>query len=240
MIFYRFSILLVAVSCIHCGKHDIENFGYVRQVNAAGGEAAVNWPDRFEEAVNQNKDDEFKNLLEEDEAQFNVLLKNGRTPLIHSVISGSNYFIYLLLQKDVDIDQTDTQGKTALDYAVEMQKDRAQLMLNPDLQIQFQSVLFLKIIEDSDDVASEVKRLLESGTDPNYMDTDMGETPLTMAIKKKSLAVTTLIRWTDPELGLTPVDINLPNMEDKKPLTIALETNFRRAILALQALSAEE
>lgn len=240
MIFYRLSILFVAVFCIHCGKHDIENFGYVRQVNAAGGEAAVNWSDRFEEAVNQNKEDEFKNLLEEDEARFNALLKNGRTPLIHTVISGSNFFIYLLLQKDVDINQADAQGKTALDYAIEMQKDRAQLMLNSDLQIQFQGTLFLKIAEDSDDVAIEVKRFLESGTDPNFIDTETGETPLTMAIKKKSLAVTTLIRWTDPELGLTPVDINLPNIEDKKPLTIALEINFRRAISALQALSAEE
>lgn len=222
-----------------CGKHEIENYGYTRQVNAASEEQATTWQDRFEQIVNQNKTEDF-NLLLNEEADYNALLKNGRTPLIHAVISGTPMFVYLLLQKNVDPTLLDDQGKTAEDYAIELQKDRVALMLNPDKQKDFQIQLFNSILNDGDNVSIEVKNYLEAGTNPNFIDEQTGETPLTQAIKVKSIAVTSIIRWTDPDFGLTPTNINMPNAQNEKPLAVALKINFKKAAKALQDLAAEE
>ncbi len=225
-----------------CGKHDIENFGYTRQLNAEVADAAVTWQDRFELAVNQNNLEDVQALLSEadDEAiDFAILLKNGRTPLTHAVVSGSTFIVYLVLQKNIDVHFVDGLGKSAMDYAAELNKERVKLLLEPDLQMQLQDEFYLAVQNEGEDVASLVKAYLEAGVDPNFIYEKTGETPLTQAIKIKSIAVLQIIRWTDKELGLTATNINLPNVELKKPLAIAIEIKLNKVIKALEDLSAE-
>jgi ankyrin repeat protein len=256
--FYLFSYLNLLLSpflilCLSltfgvlgCGQHDIKNFGYTRQVTAEVAEAAVTWQDRFEEAINQNKNDEIESLLAEDSnvpglepVDFTVLLKNGRTPLTHAVVSGSAIVVYWLLQKNVDVTAIDGLGKTAMDYAIELNKERVKLLLDSNLQIQLQDEFYNAILADGEDVAILVKSYLEAGVNPNFVYEQTGETPLTQAIKIKSIAVIQIIRWTDKELGLTATDLNLPNQELKTPLTVAQEINFKKVVKALEELNAQ-
>ncbi len=235
--------LILAISILGnflgCGKHDVENFGYTREVTPESGATALTWQDRFLEAVNLNKTDEVQALINEADTEaidFSMLLKNGRTPLTHAVVSGSAIYVYWLLQKDIDVSLADSLGKTALDYAIELDKERVKLILDPNLQIQLQNEFYTAILADGEEVSAEVKTYLEAGVDPNFIFEETGETPLTQAIKIKSVAVLQILRWADKDFGLTSTDLELPNREGQTPLSIATSMNYTRVLKAMNDL----
>ncbi len=109
----------------------------------------------------------FHKLLEAKNYRFIALLidlemgledKNseGRTPLLHAASKGLPELVKLLLTKRVDTEQVDFQGKTALDYAIEL--DSAPMV---QLLLRKVKTLNLASIVSRLNPSSTVKKLLE-------------------------------------------------------------------------------
>ncbi len=224
--FFFLAFLLLAA----CGRHDISNFGYTKELKAQEGDKAVTWLDFMENAIDQVDVDQFNELLN-DTTDINSLLKNGRTPLTHATSKKLVPFVYQLIQKGAALDVVDTTGKTAMQYATELNTSGeferiiyflTEPLLQQELQKKMQEELIAVITADGDEVSLQVENLLKKGVNPNFTDVS-GETPLTLALKVMSLSSSLLINWKDPEAqGLYAVDVNLANQIGEKPLTVIL------------------
>jgi ankyrin repeat protein len=240
---FVFTLLIMA----GCGKHDIQNFGYTKETSAAEGDKPTTPADFIKLAIEQNDRAAFEKILSAG-YEVNTILKNGRTALIHSVYNQNAFFAYELIKKGADVSLTDSDGKTALDVAVDLEQGRIELMLNPEKQAEKQRLLIAALRNDGDNVDPEVNALLKDGTDPNFTVTaemeallpappdwveeapvTLGETPLTLALKVKSLATGGLVSWSDPGFGINVVDVNLPNAAGEMPLTLAKKNKGPKA-----------
>lgn len=130
----------------------------------------------------------------------------------------------------------DDDGKSSVDHA-KANSPRIFLLLDQEQQLLKGTELVTMIDAKRD---TKVFELLGAGVNPNFIDEASGETPLTKAIlsigkkvganptaQEKALkrAITIarfLIEWQDKELGVTTIDINLPNREGFTPLGFAI------------------
>ncbi|KAL3098672.1 hypothetical protein niasHS_000459 [Heterodera schachtii] len=65
-----------------------------------------------------------RQLLFSPEVDRNICDKDGQTPLIHAVICGHRETAELLITNGANVEKVDNFGKTALNYAIEMNDDK--------------------------------------------------------------------------------------------------------------------
>lgn len=227
---------IVLTSLIACGKHETQNFGFTNNKTASQGSQPTTVDDFLMLYIDTSDRTGFEKTLDEG-ADINLVLKNGRPLLVHATVSNNPLFVSILVRRGADLTLADGAGKTALQHALELKKNRIVMILDPTQQQIKQQELFQAITDEDVDA---VDRGLKAGADPNFVH-ESGETPLTQSIQIKAIGVfRTVARWQDPELGVTGTDVNLPNAAGVTPLKLATEKNYKNFITDLKKLNAVE
>lgn len=224
-----------------CGVHESTGFGFT-QNNATNDQVkAVTIEGKIKTAMDTADYNSFISLMSE-EVSINLRLPEtgDATMLIYSAYKDLPQFTYYLLKQNADKELVDENGLTALDVAQKTGgRLRVQTLLDPDRQktgqIQMMDAVKKKKVKTLED-------LLVAGIDPNFIDEETGETPLTRSIlvKKAGNVVGMLSQWSDPGFGISKIDINFPNRENYTPLGYAILNNNEDAIRILKALNAKE
>lgn len=239
--------LFFALVCLFftaCGKHESENFGFIKTEVAEKDDAIDSPAEKIKVSIDTGDREAFEALLNEN-IDVNIVLEEGQTALIYATIEGRDYFVFLLMKKGADTTLIDSSGQTALQYAVKLERVRIQLLLDPSQQAALQEKLIETITNDSDEVFMEVSQLLAEGADPNFVHAT-GETPLTLAIQVLSNSATALINWRDEGFEITATNLNLPNAAGLKPLAVAKthskqkHNTIKKIISTLTEINAEE
>lgn len=208
-----------------CGEHESSNNGTIKGKSTLQGDQASTVEEFLSKAISGGDKVEFlKNL--QWVTDVNGLTKDGRTYLILSVMSNKPYFVQELLKKGADPALADSTGKTAVDYAVDNNLIRIQLMLDQSKSLTYQADLFTHVEKGA---TTNVGNLLAEGVNPNVHN-EVGETPLTLALKtfqtqkKSSLLLTALkiTEWNDEEFSLSATDVNFRNQQGESPLQLVL------------------
>ncbi len=222
--------LLIAMTA--CGQHKSENAGTSR-----GGDSFTGQRDKLISAIEEGDHATIQAMIKKG-LDVNLKLANGRTPLIHATVQSRVKIINLLLKHGANKALTDSQNKTALDYAKDSGDTRAWLLLDAEKQIQEKAILIAAIKSKR---LLKVGTQLENGTDPNFADmANAGETPLTLALElKASLIAERIAGWKDP-LEITNTDVNLANQTGVRPLTKARQQSLSDLIQLLESLGAKE
>jgi hypothetical protein len=225
-ILFCWFLLLIA-----CGKHTSESFGFTNNSNTKQGSQANSPEELLMKAIAEGDETLFSKTLTEE--NLNLRLRDGRTPLIQSVISDKPQFVLTLVQKGADILLVDQLQKTALDYARELGRTRIELLLDANKSLQLEMEFLSLVLKGA---TSGVKTALENGVNPNFLNAD-GETPLTLALKqfvsenKPSfiLVAIAIAEWSDEAFKLTATDIHLANALGETPFFLVQRLEVTKA-----------
>ncbi len=236
LLFYFLLTLLI----VHCGSHKSENYGFIS--NSDVNEVVQDKSDGGKIKTLMDKNDllAFKKLITSKNIDEPLPETNGATPLIYASLKNLAPFAFFLLNQGANVDIKDNEGQTAAEKAREIWGEgRIIMLLDPQLQEQGRIDFFTAVSRKR---VPTIEKLLNDGVDPNFIDEDSGETPLTRSISlvKGNHITRFLATWKDETLGISGTDINLPNREGKTPLTVARENNNQEAIDLLKSLNAEE
>lgn len=233
-----FLILLIVTAC---GKHTSENFGYMSNGDVSENIKATTLSGKIKTSMDTNNFEDFKSLLQQS-GDINLRLPDteNATPLIYSAVKDLPLFANYLVKQGADLKLLDDNGKTAEQRALDTGgRERILLILDPSRQQQMQGELFIAVSKKK---VLTISELLKAGVDPNFVDTETGETPLTKSItlKKAANVAKALVDWKDPGFGVTNTDINFPNQQGFTPLAYAIEKKNTDIIELLKALNAKE
>ncbi len=237
----KFSLIVILLSIfVGCGSHKSENFGYVsnNDVNEVVDDKSLGGQIKL--SMDSGDIDSFKNLITLSNLNVRLPESNNATPLIYAAIKNLSPYAYHLIKLGAVTDLKDDANKTALDHALEIWgQGRIIMLLDPQIQMQGQKELMTAVKRKR---VPSIEKLLNDGIDPNFIDEESGETPLTQSVLLVKGAHVTgfLANWKDVSLGISTTDINFPNSKGQTPLGFAIENNNREVIDLLRSLNAKE
>lgn len=217
MEFIKLMLVLMLSSLAACGQHSSES----RYFQKVGEETII---DESQEPLDQMQ----RAIFDGDIGKVNKLLENGikvdaQLPSGRTILAEATYYvkvkiIRLMIQLGADISQSKIEGEELIKWC-EQHPDRNKLLRallkNP---LEDKTEMMLAVLEGK---FQSVKILLQEGVSANFIDSDTGESPLTIAIKKK-LINTLRALFTDSQL-----DVNLKNTQGESPLQISKKLNLR-------------
>lgn len=234
MLSSKYSALLLSSVLVlsACGEHNSNNTSYRRDKgDVFVGSDPADDMGRMSKAIGTDDLSGVTDLLDAG-LDVNTMLPNGRSLLIDATVQVKYRIIAELLARGADVDLQDASGRTALDHAQTFSADgtpiynRAWILLDNEAQISQRQEL-MKFAGRGSSAAPILTLLQEIGVDPNFLDEATGDTPLTLAIrKKKKISAEALAIWTDcptPSscIRLTAIDLNLPAADGMTPLALA-------------------
>ncbi len=234
-------IILLAFILIACGKHESESSGFTATGNLNEGLKDGSTQGLLKTAMDAGELPTFLALIAQGvPVDTRLLDAKNSTLLIYSATKNLPKFTYYLVTNGADLQLTDDDGNTAFQVAESIgSRDRVLMILDPNRQKQAQLELFDAVKKKK---VSTILAKLNAGADPNFVDEEAGETPLTQSVllKKAANVIKILAEWKDPEIGLTATDINFPNRAGVTPFGFAILNNNTDAITILKNLNAKE
>lgn len=237
----RTLFILTLLVLAACGKHESESSGFTATGNVNEGLQDGSSEGQLKTAMDTGNYAAFLSLI------TNGALVNTRLPgtknatlLIYSATKNLPKFAYFLIQNGADITLVDDDGKTAYEVAEHIGgRDRILMLIDPNRQKQAQLELWDAVKKKK--VTTIIAKLNE-GADPNFIDEDSGQTPLTQAmlLVKAANVIKILAEWRDPDFGTTGTNIDFPNRDGLTPLAFAVLKNNTDAIQILKTLNAKE
>jgi ankyrin repeat protein len=233
--------VIISFLFISCGQHESSNYGFSANGDISDGLKASTIPGKLKTAMDTGDKEEFVKLMTDD-VDVNTRLPDTKnaTLLIYSAIKNVPLITHFLINRGADIALTDDDGKTAFERAEEIgNRERILMLIDSDRQKEAQMALMEAVIRKK---VQTIEDLLVAGTDPNFIDEETGETPLTRSVLlKKGTHVTKFIaEWKDPGFDVSATDIDFPNREGFTPLGYAIEKNITDVIDVLKSLNAKE
>ncbi len=235
------SVVLFVSGIVGCGSHESTSVGFTQNSGSSDGLKAGTLDGQIKTSMDTGDFALFTNLMASGQ-DVNTRLPDtgGATLLIYSSLKNLPKFTYYLLAQNADPYLTNEEGQTAFAVAEAVgNRTRILMLLDPERQKAAQ-------VEVMDAVKRKkvptIDSLLKAGLDPNFIDEETGETPLTRAItvNKATHVVEFIAKWGDPELGISATDINFPNREGLTPLAYAISLNKEDIVTVLRSLNARE
>lgn len=232
---------LCIIMLFGCGSHKSENFGFTQNGDVSNGLKADTVEGKLKTAMDTVDFPTFSKLLAEG-ASPDLRLPNTKnaTLLIYSAVKNLPKFAHTLIQAGADNTLVDDDNKTAFQHAEEIgNRDRILMLIDPERQKQAQIDLLDAIKKKK---VPTIEQLLKAGANPNFIEEESGETPLTKAVllKKGTHVVKFIAEWTDSDVGVSGTDINFPNRAGQTPLGFAVLQNNTEVVQVLKSLNAKE
>ena len=160
-------------------------------------------------------------------SDLNAINAAGNSPLHESAIAGRIVMARLLLKNGANINDTNQQGKTALQLALENGKTELAEVLVKQFKADFDpTALLFRILENQVSHRDVIAFLVQNGADLAAYD-ENGQTPLTLAVLNGS-------RLQTKHLVNNQADVNLANRDGLRPLTIATTNNATDIVRLLE------
>lgn len=234
-------VLLCTLIIVACGNHKSESNGFTATGNVNNGLQDGTVIGQLKTSMDSGNITAFLALLANG-APVDTRLPEAKnaTLLIYSASQNLPLFAHYLIQNGADITMVNDDGKTAVQVAENVGgRDRILMLIDPTRQAQAQKELWDAVKKKK---IETIRAKLAAGANPNFVDEETGETPLTQTVllKKAANATTVLSGWTDPGFGITATDINFPNRAGVTPLGFAVQNNNAEVIQVLKNLNAKE
>lgn len=233
--------ILIFIIVAACGKHESDSSGYTATGSVSDGLQAGTVEGKLKTSMDTGDIQVFLELIAQG-ASVDTRLPDTKnaTLLIYSAVKNLPKFAHFLILNGADITLANDDGNTAYQMAESIgSRDRILMLIDPNRQKQAQLELWDAVKKKK--VATIIAKLKE-GADPNFIDEDSGQTPLTqsMLLVKAANVVKTLAEWKDPDFGVTATNVDFPNGEGLTPLAFALLHNNTDAAQILKKLNAKE
>lgn len=235
-----FIIFLLSPLLIHCGYHSSSHESYLQKNEQTTNLKDESAPGRIKQAMNEGDLKSFIKWIDKVDINLRLPETHNATPLIYSALKNLPQFANFLIEQGANTELTDDEGDTALQKALKVWgTGRIIMLLDPSVQTQLQQDLFKFVKRKSVD---KIRELLASGVDPNFIDEDSGETPLTQSflLKNANHVILFLLEWDDSDFNITATQWNYANRNGETPWDLAVKTNNQPIIDKLKELITKE